>query len=68
MRVKFIADYDHVEALTTTAYKAGMELTVRADIGQAAVKAGKAHEMPLLKEQEEEASPPKARAAKRGDG
>lgn len=64
MRVKFTGDYDHVEVMQTIAYKAGSEETVRADIGEAAVKAGKAHEVPLLKDQEEAEEKP---AKKRGD-
>lgn len=47
MRVKFIADYDHTwPSRAVTAFKAGMERTVKTEVGEAAVAAGKAEELP----------------------
>jgi hypothetical protein len=52
MRVRFTADYNHHDGPETTAFKEGMELTVTKEIGQAAVKTGRAVEAPLAKEQD----------------
>lgn len=48
MRVKFSRDYDYTpsaERRVTIAYKAGMEITVKREAGEAAVKAGAAEEV-----------------------
>lgn len=46
MRVKFTADYDHTwPSRAVTAFKKGMELTVKQEAGRAAVDAGKAEEL-----------------------
>jgi hypothetical protein len=48
MRVKFSKDYDYTpsgERRVTIAYKAGMDLTVKREAGEAAVKAGAAEEV-----------------------
>ena len=65
MRIRFTDDYNHVTATITTAFKKGMEATVAADIGEAAIAAKKAQEVPLLKDQEEQA--PKMKAGKGAD-
>jgi hypothetical protein len=47
MRVRFTADYDHKwPSRASTAYKAGMVLTVKRDVGEAAISKGKAVEVP----------------------
>lgn len=48
MRVRFTHDYDYTpsgERRVTIAYKAGQELTVKREAGEAAVAAGKAVEI-----------------------
>jgi hypothetical protein len=48
MRVRFIADYDYTpsrERRVTIAYKAGSELTVKREAGEAAIAAGAAEEI-----------------------
>jgi len=48
MRVKFSKDFDYTptkERRVTIAYKAGMELTVKREAGEAAVAAGRAEEV-----------------------
>ncbi|HYC66647.1 hypothetical protein [Brevundimonas sp.] len=48
MRVRFTADFDYTpsgERRVTIAYRAGMELTVKREAGEAAVRAGKAEEL-----------------------
>lgn len=52
MRVKFTADWNHIEGTTTTAYKADHEYTVKKSVGKAAIKAKRATGVPLVKEQE----------------
>lgn len=58
MRVHFTSDYDYVpsdEPRVTIAYKAGMELTVKREAGEAAVAAGKAEELAPPKREEADA-------------
>lgn len=48
MRIKFLADYDYTpsqERRVTIAYKAGQELTVKREAGEAAIAAGSAEEV-----------------------
>lgn len=52
MRVKFTKDYDYTptgERRVTIAYKAGMDLTVKREAGEAAVAAGAAREIGVAK-------------------
>jgi hypothetical protein len=67
MRVRFTHDHDHVTPEKTTAFQKDQELTVAKEIGEAAVQAGKAEEVPLLKEQEAE-EPPKRKASRADRG
>ncbi|WP_309086461.1 hypothetical protein [Chelativorans sp.] len=54
-RVRFKEDFDYrPNRLTTVAYKAGMELTVRRECADAAVAAGKAIELPPQRKGEKE--------------
>jgi len=49
MRVMFTEDFDYTpsgEPAVQIAYKAGMELTVKREAGDAAVAAGRAKELP----------------------
>ena len=48
MRIKFTADFDYTpsaERRVTIAYKAGQELTVKREAGEAAIAAGRAEEV-----------------------
>lgn len=46
MRVKFTKDYDHeYESRAQQNFPAGLELTVKREIGEAAIAAGKAKEV-----------------------
>lgn len=72
MRVTFKKDYDYTpsaERRVTIAYKAGDELTVKREAGEAAVAAGAAVEIdaPATVEPEPEKAQPKASKAKAGD-
>lgn len=55
-RVRFTADFDYRPTpLSTIAYKAGMELTVRRECADQAVAAGKAEELVAPRKRAEEA-------------
>lgn len=60
MRVKFTADFDYQwPSRAVTAFKKGMELTVKAEAGQAAIDAGKAEELPAATAPSQRSKPDK---------